>query len=289
MPCEIGSAAMLKVLNENSEIIQMDVSDCKNTVLVQEKMQLSANCLNPCHFIFFGTYWPNMNEIAQTFPNDKYTIYCFGKDAPYPSSPYFNIVTSAQESPCQFLFKEATKNTSSASLISLFVSRYSKVMSWMDDRMTFKNIHDNQPFFTGMFNIEHNIPLFDRYMKLFTGQYDLDYIVSTGKQIVDSQIHLASERAIHNSKQVELKDGTKAIMTEAPELVNLSHDALKQQYPDAKMTIVVNMKLQSNQLAYSFRSFNGNVDVSQYARTIQGDGSNTCAGGRIPWTVPVPF
>ena len=60
---------------------------------------------------------------------------------------------------------------------------------------------------------------------------------------------------------MELKDGTKAVITKASELVNLTHDALHNKYPETSVTLVVGIKFaqgqnQNDEISYSIRSFN---------------------------------
>ena len=186
----------------------------------------------------------------------------------------------------------------SATCVRLIRKVFKNAIQMIDDRFNFRNVDRNQAFFTGMFNVEpanDDISLFDKFYNFFQGSYNEDELTNQGQSILNAQMMVAKERVINNSKQVELKDGTKAVITKASELVNLTHDALHNKYPETSVTLVVSIKFaqgqnQNDELSYSIRSFNPSVVNAQtLAQSIGGDGTKTTAGGRVGIHIVCPF
>lgn len=69
----------------------------------------------------------------------------------------------------------------------------------------------------------------------------MEDIIKSERTITASQIQLTRERVIRNSKYVTLEDETKAVVTEASDLVNITHDTLHNKYHDAEISIIMNM------------------------------------------------
>lgn len=162
-------------------------------------------------------------------------------------------------------------------------------MDFIDDRCAFDKVEQTQSFFTGFFNTDTDVDVFKRYVNLFSGDYDLRAIVDLGNMVLQSQRTLVRDRVMRNAKTVQLAAGVKATVVEAPELVNLTHEEIHHKFPNVPVTIVVHMKLPSDELVFSLRSFDGYTDVKNMARQIGGDGKQNCAGGSIRWTLPIPF
>ena len=85
----------------------------------------------------------------------------------------------------------------------------------IEDRIYNRNITSNQQFFTGMFNINNDRTLYENFLKLFQGGYNIDDVMKLGRNLLDSQMNIVKERIIKNSKVVKLEDGTEAVLTEA--------------------------------------------------------------------------
>jgi hypothetical protein len=292
MPCEVGAAALYNCLVEDSVVIQMKVSEARSYDITSS--MVIDRGLPVKHIIMLGTYWNScLDALLENF-TCNFTIYCFGKSSEELKSKKNISVFEGENGygPTKFLFNLAKLKIRSPPLTKLYENTFGRIIDLIDDRIYNKNIAESQPFYTGLFNHDSfETSLFNKFLKLFQGDYNLDDIIASGRSIVNSQIHLARERVIRNSKVITLKDGTEAVVTEAPELVNLTHDALHNKYPDVKVTIIMNMKFgdKNDELAYSVRSFDPQIDASEYARKVQGDGNKSVAGGRVEYQFPIPF
>jgi len=291
LTCEIGAAAMYHCLDETSAIVIMSIQDAKDfnktCQIIGEKNR------NPKKIIMIGTYWSNcLKELLGEFEDASFILYCFGETMSIYADNLLQISGTEGTGPAQFLLNIAKENSKSNKLVKLFENQFGTVIKYIDDRIYNRNIIQNQIFYTGFFNYDDDVdmPWVDKFIKLFQGDYDLNKIMSIGQTIVSAQMGMARERVKTNSKQVTLADGTKAVVTEAPDIVNLSHDALHQKYPEAHVTIVMNMKFGStDRLAFSIRSFDSSIDASNYAKKIGGDGNQSAAGGQIPHEYVIPF
>lgn len=172
----------------------------------------------------------------------------------------------------------------------------------LEDRVCGRKTYETQPLITGICNILTDLPIEERYYRLFCGKFDLnkeneenefklEYVLKLGSSIMTSQFEVAKERALKNSKIDTFKDGTKYCITDGPEFVNMTHEELKKVYPECEVTIVASLKFKTNeedQVAHSLRSWNESIDVKAIIGSY-GGGSKTCAGGRRIVNVNVDY
>jgi len=290
MPCEVGAAALYKCLDETCAVVQMKIPDARSFESTLKEINKIASA--PKKIIVIGTYWTCLTQLLEALPSTQFVLYCFGKSVE-DKSPNLTLFSGENGvGPAQFLFNLAKEKSTSQTLIKLFEKNFSQVITLIDDRIYNRNITESQPFYTGLFNYgEMDLPLFDKFVKLFQGDYQLDDVIKSGKTIVSAQMQMAKERVVNNSKTTKLSNGMTAVMTEAPELVNLTHDALHQKHPEAQLTMILSIKFgtQHDELAYSFRSFDQGLDASDLAKKVNGDGNNSAAGGRLRFDIPLPF
>jgi hypothetical protein len=288
-PCEIGAAVMYNVLDEKSDVVAMTVANSKDfskTISLIDKV-----CRQPKNIIMLGTYWADiLREMLEHYESTTFTLYCFGEELNMNADNLSQFSGINGVGPTKFLLDLAEPKCS-AKLFTLFVNKFTDVLRYIDDRIYNKNIMENQIFYTGLFNTEPiEMPLFDKFTNLFTGCYDLPTIMAIGRTIVSAQMGMARERATNNSKKVILQNNVTAVVTEGPDLINLTHDALHQKYPDSAVTIVMNMKFgEKDYLAYSIRAFDESISAMDMAKKINGDGNRSAAGGRITFEFPIPF
>lgn len=294
LPCEIGAAALYQCLDDASIVVEMKIPDAKNFDLSLQSIRKVLPAKTQCRIIMVGTYWADcLDQLTDTLPKCEFIMYCFGESLKLLKDNLKLFSGKDGLGPTKFLFDQAQEQVQAPVLFKLFEKSYGQVMKMIDDRIYNRNIIENQAFYTGLFNYDQlELPLFDKFIKLFQGEYDLGEIIKCGNSILSAQLNMAKERVIHNSKTMKLTDGTLAVVTEAPELVNLTHDVLHQKYPDAKVTLILNMKFNGkgkDELAYSIRSFDIDINAANLAKKVNGDGNQMAAGGRVQFEFPMPF
>ena len=295
-PCETAAGALYSALNAKAFVQVLQISAIKSL----DDKQISALQREHHDILMIGTYWTNKLPLfVQCFPTSSIVILCPG--APSSSlteSKYPDVKLVYDSNPCAFVLQLAQDEGESETCVRLMRKMFKNAIQMIDDRFNFRNVERNQAFFTGIFNVEptsDDTSLLAKFYNFFQGGYDEEELTNQGRAILNAQLMMAKERVINNSKQVQLKDGTKAVMTEASELVNLTHDALHTKFPDAGVTLVVGIKFgeensQTDELSYSIRSFNPSaVNAQSLAQTIGGDGTQTTAGGRVPIHIACPF
>lgn len=285
-PCETAAGALYQALFPNATVRVMSVSSIRHLTEEQIRILPSAKSI-----LMIGTYWQDkLPMFVQIWPLMPITILCPGI---VPNLNFPNVLFVSDPEPCHFAINVALLEMESKTCAQLMNKMLEKEITMIDDRFNYRNVEQNQAFFTGMFNLESKndeLTLFDRFYGLFCGKYDQTDIIAGGQAILNSQLMLAKERVINNSKQIQLQDGTKAVLTEASELVNLTHDALHRKFPDAAVTLVVGLKFgEKDEMSYSIRSFDSDVNAQTLAHKIGGDGTATTAGGRVAIDIPYPL
>ena len=295
-PCETAAGALYSALNAKARVEVLQISSIKSL----DENQVAAMQGEHNETLMIGTYWINKLPLfVQCFPNVSFVVLCPGSPTTLTSEcKYENVKFVYDSNPCAFVLQLAEDEGESETCVRLIRKVFKNAIQMIDDRFNFRNVDINQPFFTGIFNVENtadNISLLDKFYNFFQGRYDEEELTKQGRAILNAQMMMAKERVINNSKQVQLKDGTKAVMTEASELVNLTHDALHNKYPESVVTLVVGIKFgtkmsQEDELSYSIRSFNPSVvNAQSLAQAIGGDGTKTTAGGRVGIHITCPF
>jgi hypothetical protein len=297
MPCEVGVGALYHCLDEEAHIFIMKIAEARSfETCIKTLPQREGKY--PEQIIMIGTYWMEcLEKLVSHYDKTIFEIYCPGKVPDLEFKGKERIILTCGEGgvgPSRFTFNLAKRKCKSASLVKLFEKNFSLVMTFIDDRFVNKNILENQSFYTGLCNfgpIEDS--LYEKFVKLFEGEFNLEEVIKTGRVIVSSQMLIARERALNNSRMEKLLDGTLAAVSEGPELVNLTHDALREKYPESQVTLVVGIKFgkdkKGDELSYSIRSFDANVNAKKLAQKVRGDGSSNTAGGRIHIELPNPF
>lgn len=172
-------------------------------------------------------------------------------------------------------------------MTTFWVESNRRLIDMLDKRIASLATFETQPLITGMSNIYPLISELERYYMLFQGKISLDEVLNKGRDIVESQYNMVLQRVLNNSRTGFLQNGMKYCVTEAPELVNITHDQLKKHYSDCQITIIVNLKIlndNKDELAYSIRSHDGVTDVREILQLSLGrdkaGGDPFSAGGR---------
>lgn len=172
----------------------------------------------------------------------------------------------------------------------LFLNSNREVFELLEKRIMSVDNSSTQVFFTGLFNFQHQKydnsveGLSKKFLLLLCGELSVSELVNLGSNILVSQIQLASERVRKNSRMGVLSNGKTYLITNAPDLINLTHDSLynsKEEKPD--ITITVSLKFsdeENDKIHYSMRSYKDEVDVSEIIKNnTNGDGFKKSAGG----------
>lgn len=239
--------------------------------------------------ISIGTYWSKNNERDAEFENycEDVLYFSFGDELePWPRRRILFAIKEECYGPLNFAL-DIAKDYVSEGILTLFRNTHRDLINFVDQRALGLNVSGTQPFFTGFFNCFEDNNFVANFTKLFKGEASLENIQKLGQSIMESQIKMAAERAKTNSKVITLKNGKTALITEAPDLCNLSHDALRN-FGDHPVTITVKMALPTNKMNYSVRTYDG-TDARQIVEAINGGGSDFAAGGSIDFELVIPF
>ncbi|XWV25183.1 putative ORFan [Tupanvirus deep ocean] len=291
-PCEIGAAAVYHCLDKDSCVVLMSIAEAKS---FDKTVDAVTKCnLMPKTIVMIGTYWKDeLQNLLGRFGSTTFYLYCFGECLNVEAPNLRQFSGASGVGPTKYLIDLVLDKYGNSSLFNLFINNFSVVFKFIDDRIYNRNIVDNQIFYTGLFNYDNDqatITLFEKFMNLLEGRYDLHDIIETGRVITSAQMGMARERAKNNAKKITLKNGESAVVSEACDLINLTHDALHMEYPECQVSVLLYMRFgKQDQLAYSVRSFDEAIDASTYGKTVNGDGNKTAAGGRVNHEFPIPF
>jgi hypothetical protein len=286
MPHEVGVSAFAKIIS-NAVVHVVEIRNCT----YEKTLPFIKNAQK---VVMLGTYW---NQAVHRLRDDiegTIDVYCSG--ACSPDEERLNFHSGENIGPSKWMKKWLEENGYTSALAKQFFKTHEASFILIDDRIYKRNIAQNQKFYSGIANLSTDLDLFGRFYSYFLGDVTLEEVMNKGAAILDSQLLMARERAVNNSKIVTLSDGvTKASITEAPELINLTHEALYE-LRKTDITIVVSLKFANDgsvdQLAYSLRSQNNgqtNVEDMIKLHTTNGGGDKVSAGGRVDFAIPIPF
>lgn len=171
----------------------------------------------------------------------------------------------------------------------LWVEHFEDVISLLDARSRNQTTEppEVQLLMTGLINSgDRNHSLHDKLRQLFSRSkgFGVKEIIEKGRTIIQSQYLIAHERAKNNSKVMTMPDGSKVLVTEAPELINITHNELYDKYKSENLenisgTLVMNIRFgEKDRIGLSFRSRDDKVDAKSLMKGL-GDGNKFGAGG----------
>ncbi len=297
MPCDVGMAAFLASVYKGFETIGFTTNEAENTELIASK--LVSKPFSPKTILLIGSYWRHY-EIIQIFPNCDITLYGLPSVSVTIGIEIIDCSTTTPSSFLEFYIAKFTPHEIGDGLLSFYFTHFSIVLQMIEDRLYNRSILENQIFYTGLYNTgKKDLNNYERFINLFNGTTRMEDIMSKGKVILESQIGLAMERVKNNSVRTKFSDGTEAVITDAPDLVNLTHTQLHERYPDATVTIAASLSFgenHPNEIKYSLRSFNTKkcdlkeVIQNPVNKEFKGGAfSSNSAGGRIKFDFQLPF
>jgi hypothetical protein len=292
MPCEVGSAAFLSTLE--------NVVCYGDTIDSAKKEGSIAKFLTPIpkNVFLLGTYWnSDLDKTSKLFPDTEFYLYSFGEGT---DSKDDNVnktygVKNVSHGPAWASIEFVRQVGLSSKLFEMAVRLHRPILDMIDDRILNRNIVQNQILYSGLYNypkFAQDQTLFQKFVSVFCGEVDIDAIMEVGKVVLDCQLGMARERAVKNSKIIVLSDGTtKASVTDAPDLINLTHDALHGAHKTS-VTICTSWKFgtdKPDQLALSVRSFDPQINAERLIQAFDknGGGNSSAAGGRIVYLCPI--
>ena len=288
MPVEACVAALACMLNKSTQAIGMTIDQAKDEEL---KLPTTYDLV-----IFLGNYWDTqLKTYFQKQPFDAITtdivVYSFGNDSPFPSKFQIAYVVSKDQTPVGF-FKDLWNKylqPHGSGVKSVYFALLKPVLDILDDRVRERNLPQTQVFFSGLANHPaiRGDSVFERFSSFLRAEATLETIEQCGMTVLESQMKLTADRAKTNSTVVKLSNGRTAAVTDAPDLINLSHDALKKAYPEVDLTLVSSFKFAHQgkvSISYSYRSTENlkcEFHLGNEMEKHEGGGSKTAAATRI--------
>lgn len=275
MPSECAAAAFIEMM-----------APSRFTMRAQSRTDQDFTSLAPGHAVVLGTYWPDLS------PDFEY--FSFGKVLPHENITYADKETMF--GPMRFAIELVRKvDVAPKAMIDFFTNTHERAINLIDERALGCNIIGTQVFFTGMANYFETCDEFTNFTKLFTNEVAFDDVLNAGEVIYASQVGLAAERARKNTKHITLKNGQKAVLTNAPELCNLTHEALRETYSrdhggeSPPVSVTFKFDLNADRICYSVRTYDGS-DASAIVDGIAGAGGSAgAAGAHVDFELNTPF
>ena len=199
----------------------------------------------------------------------------------------------------------------------------------LDDRALGRNADDAQCLFSGLHEMAHEdkINLDEKIYRVFCGKFDFAKLMEVGTTIMKNLRRIAHERALNNSRPGKFQGeypvespgessgessgespgessgespgespgeyggGITYVVTEAPELVNVTHEEVKKAHPNVQVTICTKFVFENgkpDRVRHSFRSWDKKVSAKKIVGKL-GGGSDTAAGGEVEIDVKIDY
>lgn len=287
MPCEAGAAAVA-TLADNFYAVGQSISEASQADSVEKALADYPNCTD---LILVGTYW---NQALKTKIQPRVFLYSFGK-IDVPDGPNVPRTFNGQEAgvgPVNYVIETLRELGLITECWTSLLRFNHEVLEILEDRVFGRNISKTQAFFTGLLNhpqTKCSQSNYGRIKAILKGIVDFKSVMDIGTVVFDSQLNLVRERVKTNYKQVKIDENKTVLFTEATELVNLTHVAASEIFPDVDVTATFSVRLQEDELQFSFRSVTEGTDVLPLALRVNGGGSSKSSGGRYPFKCPMPF
>ncbi len=229
------------------------------------------------------------------------------------TGPYWDTFSNVPINNCEIIKFINTKHTHEdlVRLISISVPNFGestlsnnhKLFELLDFRYNCDSdkILETEPLFAGLSNHKESTndkiitkmdSLFDTIQDILFGRIKFEQIMNEGMKIFKAHIALSVDRAEKNSHTVILKDGTKAAITCASDLINLTHEQLHKKYPEINVTVTTALQFQKDNttaLSLSVRTYNTDISVKTILNEVNktvgyaamGSDSDNATGGRV--------
>lgn len=203
------------------------------------------------------------------------------------------VEACTDQSPLDAVISIAKEHRKWTPIDDFVLKQHSEFISMLDNRALGVNVEATQALFAGLYetSTKDKVDLDEKIYQVFCGHINLGDVTELGATILKNQRNLARERALKNARTGTFADGTKYVVTDAPELVNLTHGELLREHPDVHVTICTKLLFESGQpdrIAHSMRSWNKKVSVKRIIGE-RGGGSDTAAGGTTEVDVKIDY
>jgi hypothetical protein len=274
MPPEAGAAALLSMAGGVVSLIYTIESAKESTLKkMRENIVDVAGSDTPSSditLLMIGTYWPDAEKLA-----DYYEVVV--------------IKPSHTLSPVEQVLKYIDENSLDGRTFDLCVRTvFAPMIAMLIDRHTGKNLESTQVVVAGLTQLgaDQQRGIYAAFLKFFEGRITMEEIVDAGKKIVSAQYEIVNTRVSDLSSTFKLANGTAVAVTDAPELINMTHEMLRKRH-GVLVTMTCTLKFSPRtdkvNVCYSIRSDDSAVSAVELIKKLapDGDGSPQCAGGRV--------
>lgn len=289
--CEVGITALARFLLPEgcAAYLNVPAQTLSDPAAVKNELlpKLRARPSGRIAIHLFGDFWSKC-EMAETLgaAPDLAEIYVYQFDgqsfrhqagrwvpvpSPAPAGDNYGIVVAVAK----------TIRTPSAA-IEFALTRHAELLCLLNDRSLGQNADGTHPLFAGLWEskAQDAAGLEATIYLLLTGQLEYDKILEIGNTVFRNHRNLARARALKNARSGKLAGGASYVVTDAPELINLTHSELKKEYPSAQVTICAKLSFKNgadDHVRHSLRSWDPKIDV-KIVIGERGGGSGTAAG-----------
>ena len=284
MPVEACVAAFACHLDAETKAVGMTIEQAKSE-LVFSKLEHRYQAM-----LFLGNYWDE--QLSKVNPNHycRINIYSFGNKSSvqlHEDIVYYNMPYNGPVSFFEAVWTEFhTLSIPRATTVNWKIFR--DVLELLEDRILERNLLKTQTFFAGL----HSHPAikgssaFERFSSFLKLDATYSEVNACGEQLLNGQLKMAADRVRNNSAFITLSNGRTAAVTDAPDLVNLTHDALHSAHPSAELTMIASLKFSEDAttVAVSYRAtpnLKGDFHLGDEMTKHHGGGSKTAAGTRV--------
>ena len=280
-----------QLLDGKVGVIVLPYTQIQTPGLLKEKVEALLGERQLMSLTLFGDYWP-VEEFNFIFKHTAGVWICYFDGTAMTGD------RKVETTPTKFLFERINTIAEqyAAGIHNSFSPEFCPTaLTLLDQRCCGKDSAKTQKLISGLMNYNgFQGSLEERFFTFFTEvpvNPPLEKaVLSVGIAAVLGQIDLVANRVKENSYVQRLLQGWDCAVGTASELVNLTHDELHRQYPDAHITCVLKMWVKTEpQIAHSLRSWHPGINVELLVKPFGGGGSPEAAGVRFPWDLHFPY
>ena len=267
-----------------------------NMILIPHTRKLTRNNLgtsiiptsNNKHLIVIGSFWNDQFDMLLEY-FDTIRIYTYGDNKQYTFKAVdrVNIYNDMnRDGAIDYIYNLGVQNPHvNHDLLRLFMRTHKELINMCNQRCFGIGNDDTQIFFTGVCSSDDD--LFQTFKQIFDGSIEISSIMERGATLIKNNKNIAKERAEKNSKLILLKNGRKALITESTELVNFTHEALRNLEYGVDFTITFRISFAQNpadkdKICFSVRSVHdGNIKnnaLEVFEKEVNAGGNESAAG-----------